>query len=109
MVSPLDPRTVVHVTQSRIPVGQSLAAAADVVRAALDEQPDGVFGDFHPSAQVAGQPAITYSETRGGRRVEWTLVLDDGVRIAVGCQGAPDLPVPTEVCEHAIRTAHVWE
>jgi type VII secretion-associated protein (TIGR03931 family) len=108
VISPTDPRQAVHVTQSSIPRGQSLASAAEVVRAALDQQPEGVFGGLDPAARVADQPAITYRETRADRVVDWTLVLDGGVRIAIGCQGAPDLPSPQDVCEHAIRSAHEW-
>jgi type VII secretion-associated protein (TIGR03931 family) len=108
VMSPVDPHQGIHVTQSAIPRGQSLAAAAEVVRAALTEQPDGVFGGFDPAAVVADEPAITYRETRPDRVVDWTLVLDDGVRIAVGCQSAPGGSAPDAVCEHAIRSARAW-
>lgn len=108
VMSPDDPRQKIHVTQSPIPRGQSLATAAEVVRAALTEQPDGVFGGFDPAAVVADEPAITYRETRPDRVVDWTLVLDGGVRIAVGCQSAPGGPAPDAVCEHAIRSAREW-
>lgn len=108
VMSSTDPRQAIHVTQSPIPREQSLASAAEVVRAALSEQPDGVFGDFDPLARVADEAAITYRETRADRVVDWTLVLDGGVRIAIGCQGTPDLPAPRADCEHAIRSAHEW-
>jgi type VII secretion-associated protein (TIGR03931 family) len=106
--APDDRRHAIHVTQSPVPVGQSLGAAADVVRTALAEQPDGVFTAFEPSATVAGLPAITYREDRPDARVQWTLRLDGHVRIAIGCQGAPDAPEPDEHCLHAIRTAREW-
>lgn len=109
VVSPTDPIQAIHVTQSPIPRGQSLAAAAEVVRAALGEQPDGVFGDFDPAARVEDEPAITYRETRSDRVVDWTLVLEGGVRIAIGCQGAPGGATPDAVCGRAIRSAHEWE
>jgi type VII secretion-associated protein (TIGR03931 family) len=108
VVSPQDPRQAIHITQSPIPQGQPLATAAEVVRTALGEQPDGVFDGFDPDARVADEPAITYRETRSDRVVDWALVLDGGVRIAIGCQGAPDGPTPDAVCEHAIRSAHEW-
>ena len=108
VISPTDPGEAIHVTQSRIPGSQSLAAAAETVRTALGEQPDGVFGDFNPVAVVAGEEAITYRETRPDRIVDWTLVLDGGVRIAVGCQHVPGAAAPDAVCEHAIRSAHEW-
>ncbi|MFC7673028.1 type VII secretion-associated protein [Mycolicibacterium sp. GCM10028919] len=106
--APDDRRHAMHVTQSPIPVGQSLSAAAEVVRAALAEQPDGVFTEFEPSATVAGLPAITYREDRPDARVQWTLRLDGHVRIAIGCQRAPDVSEPDEHCLHAIRTAREW-
>lgn len=109
VVSPTDPIQAIHVTQSPIPRGQSLAAAAEVVRTALGQQPVGVFGDFDPAARVEDEPAITYRETRSDRVVDWTLVLDGGVRIAIGCQSAPGGPTPDAVCGHAIRSAHEWE
>jgi type VII secretion-associated protein (TIGR03931 family) len=106
--APDDRRHAMHVTQSPVPVGQSLGAAAEVVRTALAEQPDGVFTEFEPSATVAGLPAITYRENRPDARVQWTLRLDGHVRIAIGCQGEPDVPAPDEHCLHAIRTAREW-
>lgn len=109
VVSPTDPIQAIHVTQSPIPRGQSLEAAAAVVRTALGQQPDGVFGDFDPAARVEDEPAITYRETRSDRVVDWTLVLEGGVRIAIGCQGAPGGPTPDAVCGRAIRSAHEWE
>ncbi|MBJ7385437.1 MAG: type VII secretion-associated protein [Mycolicibacterium sp.] len=106
--APVDRRHAMHVTQSPVPIGQSLGAAAEVVRSALAEQPDGVFTEFEPSATVAGLPAITYREDRPDARVQWTLRLDGHVRIAIGCQGATDVPAPDEHCLHAIRTAREW-
>jgi type VII secretion-associated protein (TIGR03931 family) len=108
VMSPTDPRQAIHVTQSPIPQGQSLASAAEVVRVALNEQPEGVFAGFDPAARVADEPAITYRETRADRVVDWTIVLDGGVRIAIGCQGAADIAAPHGDCEHAIRSAHEW-
>ncbi|UNB51288.1 type VII secretion-associated protein [Mycolicibacterium sp. YH-1] len=109
VVSPTDPIQAIHVTQSPIPRGQSLEAAAAVVRTALGQQPDGVFGDFDPAARVEDEPAITYRETRSDRVVDWTLVLEGGVRIAIGCQGAPGGATPDAECGRAIRSAHEWE
>jgi type VII secretion-associated protein (TIGR03931 family) len=82
--------------------------AAEVVRTALSQQPDGVFTDFQPSTRVGDLPAITYLETRPDALVQWTLRLDGHVRIAIGCQGAVGVPAPQEHCLHAIRTAHEW-
>lgn len=106
--APDDRRHAMHVTQSPVPIGQSLGAAAEVVRTALAEQPDGVFTEFEQSATVAGLPAITYRENRPDARVQWTLRLDGHVRIAIGCEAATDVPAPDEHCLHAIRTAREW-
>jgi type VII secretion-associated protein (TIGR03931 family) len=106
--APDDRRHAMHVTQSPVPIGQSLGAAAEVVRTALAEQPDGVFTEFEPKATVAGLPAITYREDRPDARVQWTLRLDGHVRIAIGCQAATDVPAPDDHCLHAIRTAREW-
>jgi type VII secretion-associated protein (TIGR03931 family) len=86
-----------------------LAAAAEVVRTALGQQANDVFGDFDPAARVEDEPAITYRETRSDRVVDWTLVLEGGVRIAIGCQGAPGGATPDAECGRAIRSAHEWE
>lgn len=96
---------VVHLTQSPIPAGQSLSAAAEVVRTALASQSETVFTAFDPAADVAGVAAMTYRETRPGRHVDWTLVLDGAVRIAIGCQGTDAVPAPEAHCLHAVRTA----
>jgi type VII secretion-associated protein (TIGR03931 family) len=84
---------------------ESLAAAAEVLRRALDEQPAGVFVDFTATARRADRTVIGYREIRQERHVEWSVLLDRGVRIAIGCQHAPDRPVPQRACEQAIRSA----
>lgn len=96
---------VIHLTQSPIPAGQPLSAAADVVCTALAAQSETVFTAFDPAAEVAGVAAMTYRENRPGRHVDWTLVLDGAVRIAIGCQGTDAVPAPEEHCLHAVRTA----
>jgi type VII secretion-associated protein (TIGR03931 family) len=102
-VSPSEPRTAILLTQS--PGQESLAAAAEVLRRALDEQPDGVFVDFVATGRRADRPVIGYREIRRERHVEWSVLLDRGVRIAIGCQHAPDRPLPQAECERAIRSA----
>ena len=44
---------------------------------------------------------------RGARQIDWTVLVDDTVRIAVGCQSAPGgEDAVRAVCEEAIRSAH---
>jgi type VII secretion-associated protein (TIGR03931 family) len=103
VVSPTDPHIAIHVTQS---AGQeSLDAAAEVLRRALGEQPDGVFVDFTAPDRKAEKNVITYREIRADHHVDWTVLLDHGVRIAIGCQHEPDRPAPVQICDQAVRTA----
>ncbi|MDT5302168.1 MAG: hypothetical protein QOG79_5410 [Mycobacterium sp.] len=105
VLSPRDPGVAIHLTQSQ---GQeSLAAAAEVLRVALDGQPDGVFVEFTAADRRADKSVITYREIRVEHHVEWTVMLDRGVRIAIGCQHAPDRPAPERICDQAIRSARV--
>jgi type VII secretion-associated protein (TIGR03931 family) len=107
IVSSTDADVAVHLTQSPGVPGTSLAMAADSLRSALSEEPGGVFVDFNPSDRRADRPAVTYQEIRQGRRVEWVVLVEDSVRIAIGCQspvGREDLV--RDVCERAIRSAH---
>jgi type VII secretion-associated protein (TIGR03931 family) len=103
VLSPLEPHVAIHVTQS--PGQESLAVAAEVLRRALDEQPDGIFVEFTAAARRADKSVITYRELRADHHVDWTVMLDRGVRIAIGCQHAPDRPAPERICDQAIRSA----
>jgi type VII secretion-associated protein (TIGR03931 family) len=103
VLSPLEPHVAIHVTQS--PGQESLAVAAEVLRRALDEQPDGVFVEFTAADHRADKSVITYRELRTDHHVDWTVMLDRGVRIAIGCQHAPDRPAPERICDQAIRSA----
>jgi type VII secretion-associated protein (TIGR03931 family) len=102
VVSAADPNTVIHLTQS--PLGTAdPSAVADTLRRALDEQPPGVFVDFNPADRIAERPVVTYREVRGGRKIDWAVLVDKTIRIAIGCQdpaGRGRLP-----CEAAIRSA----
>lgn len=106
IISPEDRLTAVHVTQSRVPMAQTLEAAAESLRGALAGEPEGVFVDFAAAGERAERAAITYREVRADRHVEWTVVLDGGVRIAIGCQGAAPDSDPAQVCDRAVRSAH---
>lgn len=98
--SPGGDSEVIHVTQSRVPDTETLDSTGAALAAVLTRQPDGVFVDFTASGERAGRRAVSYREVRPDRRVDWTVLLDGGVRIAIGCQGAGD------ACDRAIRSAH---
>ncbi|MBJ7337265.1 type VII secretion-associated protein [Mycolicibacterium sp.] len=106
VVSPGNPGDAIHVTQSPMPDESTLEAAAASLSSALAEQPSGVFVDFTARGERAHRVAITYREVRADRRIDWTVVLDGDVRIAIGCQGAHERPGPAELCDRAIGSAH---
>jgi type VII secretion-associated protein (TIGR03931 family) len=103
VLSPREPHDAILVTQS--PGQESLVVAAEVLQHALGEQPEGVFVEFTAPARRADKDVITYREIRSERHVDWTVLLDRGVRIAIGCQHAPDHPAPEPICDAAIRSA----
>ncbi|MUL77287.1 type VII secretion-associated protein [Mycolicibacterium sp. CBMA 226] len=102
IISPDDRGQIIHLTQSQIPRGQTLDVTARALREAATKLPDGVIVDFQEAGVSAGRAAVRYREVRGGRTVEWSVLLDGPVRIAVGCQGTSVQPV----CDSAIRSAH---
>jgi type VII secretion-associated protein (TIGR03931 family) len=106
VVSPSDRSEVIHVTQSGLPGAQTLDATAAALRTALAEEPGGVFVEFTTVGERAGRPAVTYREIRPDRRVDWTVLIDAGVRIAIGCQGSVEHPGPQRQCDRAIGSAH---
>ena len=106
VISPLDALSAVQVTQSRVPADQTLDMTAGKLRLVLADEPDGVFVDFAALGQRAQRPVVTYREVRAGYHVAWAVLLDRGVRIAIGCQGAPDGVGPEQACARAIGSAH---
>lgn len=105
VASPHHAGALLHVTQARVP-SDDLAATAVALRSALDAQPPGVFADFNPSDRRAGRMAVTYREVRSGHDITWTVVVDGGVRIGIGCQAAPGRRADIDaVCDEAVRTA----
>jgi type VII secretion-associated protein (TIGR03931 family) len=106
LLSSTDADVALHLTHTAgVPADQ--ASTAEVIRIALRAEPDGAFVDFNPSDTRAGRPAVTYREIRERRQVAWAVVLDDTVRIAIGCQSAPDRELAVrDVCDRAIRSAH---
>ncbi len=106
VASESDPHAVLHITRSRVPRQQTLAVAADVLRVALQSQPAGVFVDFRADGHRAGRSVISYREVRAQHHIAWLVLLDRGLRIAVGCQSAPDDDQAIrEPCDRAVRSA----
>ena len=107
VVSPTDADVAVHVTQSSLAPHQSHDAVTESLRSALGQEPDGVFVEFNPSDRRAGQPVVTYREMRADHHIAWAVLVDDSIRIAIGCQSAPGHEEAVrEVCDQAIRSAH---
>ncbi|WP_029106960.1 type VII secretion-associated protein [Mycobacterium sp. URHD0025] len=103
VISPSDPQAAIHLTQSGIADG----AVADTLQRALEEEPEGVFVDFDPAAVIAARRVVSYLEVRPGREVRWAVFVDRSVRIAIGCQSAPDRAAAVRAaCEAATRSAH---
>jgi type VII secretion-associated protein (TIGR03931 family) len=106
VVSPSTPFDVIALVQSRVPDAQTLEETASALRDALADEPDGVFVDFVARDEHAQRPAVTYREIRADRQIAWTVLLDGGVRIAIGCQGSVARPGPEPQCERSVRSAH---
>jgi len=92
----------IHLTQTPVPTRTSLAQSAWALRAAAASLRAGVIVDFNDAAMASGRPAVTYREIRSDATVQWTVLLDNTVRIAIGCQG----PAIADTCDVAIRSAH---
>lgn len=105
VVSPTDANIAVHVTQSSLPPSHD--QVAESLRSALSHEPVGVFVDFNPADRRADQSVVTYREIRADRHIAWAVLVDESLRIAIGCQSAPGREVTVrEVCDQAIRSAH---
>ncbi|WP_156721042.1 type VII secretion-associated protein [Mycobacterium sp. Root135] len=107
VISPAGRTEAIQVTQSRVSDTESLESTAEALTSALADQPGGVFVDFTAAGERANRSAVTYREVRSDRSVDWTVLLDGGVRIAIGCQGPVNGPGPEAACDRAIRSAHV--
>jgi type VII secretion-associated protein (TIGR03931 family) len=105
VTSPSDPEVALHVTQSRV-AAATLDDTAESLKHAIDAEPPGVFVDFNPAGRSAGRSAVTYREVRAGHDIRWTVLLDGGVRISIGCQSRSghDNAI-REVCDQAVRSA----
>jgi type VII secretion-associated protein (TIGR03931 family) len=102
-----DSSNAVLLTQSQVRRGETLSATSATLRNALDDQQAGIFSAFTPDDRRASRAAATYREVRDGRQIDWTVFVDDAMRIGIGCQSAPGSEfVGDYVCEEAIRSAH---
>ena len=107
VVSPSDADVAVHVTQSSLAPHQSRDEVAGSLRSALAQESDGVFVEFNASDRRAGQSVVTYREIRPDRHITWFILIDESLRIAIGCQSAPGHEdAVREACDQAIRSAH---
>lgn len=107
VVSPTDSHTALHITQSPLAPRQTTAMIADGLRRALADQPPEVFVDFRPDGHRAGRSVVTYREVRPDHSVEWAVLTDHAVRIAVGCQSAPGRADSVRrACDTAVESAH---
>jgi type VII secretion-associated protein (TIGR03931 family) len=106
VVSPADADIAVHMTQSAL-AQRSHEAVAESLRDALSQQPGGVFVEFNPSDRRADQSVMTYREMRAGHHIAWFVLIDESLRIAIGCQSAPGREEAVrEACDQAIQSAH---
>jgi len=107
IVSPDDANVAVHITQSSLAPRETRDDVAESLRRALRQEPDGVFTEFKPSDVRADQRVMTYRERRADRHIVWFVLIDESLRIAIGCQSAPGQDEAVrEVCDRAIRSAH---
>lgn len=107
ITSPSDTDVALHLTQSVGAPRADLAETAAALRSALAGEPGDVFVDFNAADTPAGRTGVTYRELRPHHHVAWTVLVDHGVRIAIGCQSAPGRESTVrEVCDQAIRSAH---
>src|SRR5262249_57642462 len=106
-VSPGDANVAVHITQSSLASHQSPEQVAESLRRALSQEPDGVFVEFNPTDRRADQAVMTYREIRADHHIAWFVLIDESLRIAIGCQRAPrDEEGVREACDQAVRSAH---
>jgi len=107
VVSPDDANVAVHITQSSLASHQSREQVAESLRSALSQEPDGVFPEFNPTDRRADQAVMTYREIRTDHHTAWFVLIDESLRIAIGCQSAPGAEEAVrEACDQAVRSAH---
>ncbi len=104
--SPSDPHAAVHVTQSLVSRGETLAHTAETLRRAMLDEPPGVFVDLKPADRAGARQAVTYREIRDGHDIRWTVLIDGDVRISIGCQSARGAEETVRTaCDRAVASA----
>ncbi|MDY6869082.1 MAG: type VII secretion-associated protein [Actinomycetota bacterium] len=107
ITSPADPSLALHVTQSPLPRAQSLEQVGGTLLGALEAQPAGVFTDFHARDERGGRAVVTYRERRARHQTDWVVLVDDTLRIGIGCQSTPGrTDAIRSVCDAAVHSAH---
>lgn len=107
ITSHADHAVALHITQSPLPRAQSLDEVARTLRDALGGEPDGVFTDFRADDVRGDREVVTYREHRANHQTEWAVLVDDALRIAIGCQTPPgSADALRSVCDAAVRSAH---
>lgn len=107
ITSPADHAVALHVTQSPLPHAQPLDEVARTLHDALATEPAGVFTDFHADDIRGGREVATYREHRASHQTDWAVLVDDALRIGIGCQSPPGrADAVRSVCDAAVRSAH---
>jgi type VII secretion-associated protein (TIGR03931 family) len=107
IVSPDGGDVALHVTQSSLGPQQTREQVAESLRSALSEAPEGVFVEFDPAGSRAEHSVLTYREIRADRHIAWFVLIDGSLRIAIGCQSAPEREEAVrDACDRAIQSAH---
>lgn len=107
ITSPADPAVALHVTQSPLPRAQSLEEVGGALLGALQAQPPGVFTDFHARDERGGRAVVTYRERRARHQTDWVVLVDDTLRIGIGCQSPPGrTDAVRSACDAAVHSAH---
>lgn len=107
ITSPVDAAIALHVTQSPLPHAQTLEQVAGTLRDALEAEPAGVFTDFIASDQRGDRAVVTYREHRASHQTDWAVLVDDALRIGIGCQSPPGRADGLRsVCDAAVHSAH---
>ncbi|BBZ06553.1 type VII secretion-associated protein [Mycolicibacterium doricum] len=107
ITSPVDAAVALHVTQSPLPHAQTLEQVAGTLRDALEAEPAGVFTDFIAADQRGDRAVVTYREHRASHQTDWAVLVDDALRIGIGCQSPPQrADTLRSVCDAAVHSAH---
>ena len=96
-------RRAVLIVQS--PAEADMTATAATLAAVLQREDPRIFVDFQTMVERGGRSVVSYTEIREGRQVDWAVFLDDGMRIAIGCQCSPGQSM-RQLCDDTIASAH---